>query len=304
MRDILNMAGQNLNDLGRLCSRIAGASCHERLAGNPAGMGLILQALDSLERDRKGTESRRGVERSMVSEAGLLIAPQSEPPAITLQSEPPAFALHIALQSHEHLLAINSVEAVAGRLVAPLSGQRLRLASHAALIGCKAILQNQSYSSKYVPKKIARMRPNSEAECSRQKAQRRAVGCWRHGQFGSSDCVHSGSASYWILCESFYWTCLDNDRDKNRTHNHNHVSSRPNHHHHHHQYHRHCSLKAFDICGYRMLRKKNEFSPWPPSFYSLTEPRSQAGVDVVAAMVRTSAGWWAPGHRKVGTFQW
>eukprot|EP00435_Cladocopium_sp_Y103_P020385 s2243_g5.t1 len=78
-----DLACGRLSELGQLSARIAKASCDGRLSGNPAVMGLILQAIDRLERDSRGVESLKGVrkmsdlERSMVSEAGLLLASNS-----------------------------------------------------------------------------------------------------------------------------------------------------------------------------------------------------------------------------------
>jgi len=78
-----DLACGKLSELGQLAARIAKASCDGRLTGNPAVMGLILQAMDRLERDARGVESLKGVrkmsdlERSMVSEAGLMLASNS-----------------------------------------------------------------------------------------------------------------------------------------------------------------------------------------------------------------------------------
>ena len=78
-----NLASGKLSELGQLAARIAKASCDGRLSGNPAVMGLILQAIDRLDRDARGVESLKGarkmseLERSMVSEAGLMLASNS-----------------------------------------------------------------------------------------------------------------------------------------------------------------------------------------------------------------------------------
>eukprot|EP00435_Cladocopium_sp_Y103_P037622 s486_g10.t1 len=88
MRQVVNkfasdLAMGKLSELGQMSAKIAKASCDGRLAGNPAIMGLVMQAISFLDRDQRGASLKGGdrrmteVEKAMVTEAGVLLATNS-----------------------------------------------------------------------------------------------------------------------------------------------------------------------------------------------------------------------------------
>ena len=69
-----------LSEFGELCARIAQAACEGKFAQRPAIMGLMLQCMDSVDREGRGIRTMKGqrkltnTEQDLVSEAGSLLA--------------------------------------------------------------------------------------------------------------------------------------------------------------------------------------------------------------------------------------